>query len=142
MQITAPIIVVDDDLDDHYILSEIGERLGYHNRMIFFRSGKEVVQYLRTAPQKPFIILCDINMPQMNGLELRRVIDSDDELRRKSIPFVFFSTAASDQQITEAYDHTVQGFFLKETGFEETAKTLKMILDYWSKCLHPKIKNE
>jgi CheY-like chemotaxis protein len=138
MQSSAPIIIVDDDMDDHFILSEIGQRLGIRNRLVFFRSGSEVLQYLKTTAQKPFIILCDINMPQMDGLELRRIIDSDDELRKKSVPFLFFSTAASAHQISEAYDLTVQGFFIKESGFEETAKTLKLILDYWSKCLHPK----
>lgn len=134
----APIIVIDDDPDDHYIISEIGDRLGIKNRLVFFRSGKDMIHYLRTTAEKPFIILCDINMPHMNGLELRRIIDNDDELRKKSIPFLFFSTAASDQQISEAYDLTVQGFFIKESGFEETTKTLKLILDYWSRCLHPK----
>jgi CheY-like chemotaxis protein len=132
------IIVVDDDTDDHYIISEIGERLGIKNRLMFFRSGKDLIQHLRSAPQKPFLILCDINMPLMSGLELRKIINNDDELRRKSIPFLFFSTAASDAQIDEAYDMTVQGIFIKESNFEETAKTFKLILDYWGKCLHPK----
>jgi CheY-like chemotaxis protein len=138
MQSSAPIIIVDDDMDDHFILSEIGTRLGIKNRLVFFRSGSDVLQYLRTTTQKPFIILCDINMPQMDGLELRRIIDGDEVLRKKSVPFLFFSTAASTHQVSEAYDLTVQGFFIKESGFEETAKTLKLILDYWSKCLHPK----
>jgi CheY-like chemotaxis protein len=128
---------VDDDTDDHFIIEEIINRLSLKNRLLFYRSGKEVLDYLRTTSDKPFLILSDINMPQMTGMELRKRIDADESLRKKSIPFIFFSTAASDQQVDEAYDLTVQGFFLKASGFEESAETLKLVVDYWKKCLHP-----
>jgi CheY-like chemotaxis protein len=78
-----------------------------------------------------------MNMPRMSGLELRRRINEDEILRRKSIPFVFFTTAASKQQVEEAYDLTVQGFFIKEPSFIETQRTFKLILEYWDKCKHP-----
>lgn len=132
-----PIVIVDDDTDDHYIIKKIKERIGFENELIFFPDGKQVLEYLQTTKQKPFIILCDINMPVKNGLELRREIDKDEHLRKKSIPFVFFSTAATRAQVEEAYNLTVQGFFLKEQSFIETERTLKLILDYWDKCKHP-----
>jgi CheY-like chemotaxis protein len=137
MHTKYPIIIVDDDLDDHFIFREIAERLKLTDELIFFRNGSEVLPYLRTTTQKPFIIICDMNMPTMDGLELRRQINKDDFLRKKSIPFVFFTTAASTQQVQEAYDLTVQGFFLKESSFFETEKTFKLILEYWEKCKHP-----
>ena len=73
----------------------------------------------------------------MNGIDLRKEINEDPALREKSIPFVFFSTAASPDQIRKAYDLTVQGFFIKQPTFAETEDTLKCILTYWSKCKHP-----
>jgi CheY-like chemotaxis protein len=137
MNSLGPIIIVDDDTDDHFILNEIADKIKLMNELIFFRNAGDVLTYLRTTLQKPFLIFCDINMPQMDGLELRRQIDSDELLRRKSIPFVFFTTAASKQQIAEAYELTVQGFFLKESNFSESEATFKLIIDYWSKCKHP-----
>jgi CheY-like chemotaxis protein len=137
MNTTEPIIIVDDDMDDHFIFREIALKLKLNNELIFFRNGAEVLPYLRTTTQKPFIIFCDMNMPNMDGLELRRRINDDEFLRKKSIPFVFFTTAASKQQVQKAYDLTVQGFFLKESSFIETEKTFQLIIDYWRKCKHP-----
>ncbi|MEO5603965.1 MAG: response regulator [Cyclobacteriaceae bacterium] len=132
-----PIIFIDDDVDDHFIFEEICKNLNLSNHYKFFHNGDAVLQYLRTTTDRPFIIFCDINMPQMNGLQLRKAINEDETLREKSIPFVFFSTAPSNQQIRQAYGLTVQGFFLKEQSFEETKNTFKLILEYWQKCKHP-----
>jgi CheY-like chemotaxis protein len=137
MNTREPIIIVDDDTDDHFIFREIAAKLNLANELLFFRNGLEVLSFLRTTTLKPFIIFCDMNMPQMDGLQLRRQINQEEQLRKKSIPFVFFTTAASKQQIQEAYDLTVQGFFLKESSFIETENTFKLILEYWDKCRHP-----
>jgi CheY-like chemotaxis protein len=132
-----PIVIVDDDLDDHFIFTEISERLKLKNKLKFFRNGNEALHYLRTTSDRPFIIFCDMNMPGMSGLQLRKIIDSDHYLRKKSIPFIFLTTSASVGQVSDAYDLTVQGFFLKGSGFMQMEKTFSMILEYWDKCLHP-----
>jgi CheY-like chemotaxis protein len=132
-----PIIIVDDDLDDQFLLRKICENLSVSQELLFFDDGREVLKYLRTTPDKPFVIISDINMPVMTGFELRREINKDESLREKSIPFIFFSTAASPSQIREAYNLTVQGFFLKETSISKIESTMKMILEYWGKCKHP-----
>jgi CheY-like chemotaxis protein len=137
MNTLDPIIIVDDDIDDHFIFNEMVCKIKVSNELIFFRKGADVLTYLRTTKQKPFIIFCDINMPEMDGLELRREIHDDEQLRKKSIPFVFFTTAASNHQIDAAYDLTVQGFFLKESTFQDFENTFKLIVEYWSKCKHP-----
>lgn len=137
MNIKGPILIVDDDTDDHFIFQEIASDLQLENKMIFFRSGLEILPYLQTTNDRPFIIFCDINMPGMGGLELRKKINEDEYLKNKSIPFVFFTTAASKEQIREAYNLTVQGFFLKESRFDQTERTFKLVIDYWEKCKHP-----
>jgi CheY-like chemotaxis protein len=137
MSVTGPIIFVEDDEDDLFIYEEICRKLNLPNKLIFFRQGEAAIEYLRRTSDKPFIIFCDINMPEMDGLQMRRQINDEEHLRRKSIPFVFFSTAATDQQVAMAYDLTVQGFFIKESNFVEVESNIKMIVDYWSKCKHP-----
>ena len=132
-----PIIFLDDDADDHFIFTEICKKLELRNELKFFSHGEDLLAYLRSTYDKPFIIFCDINMPHMSGLKVRRNINQDKALREKSIPFVFFSTAASPEQIKEAYHLTVQGFFLKEPTFAETEETFRLILQYWQKCKHP-----
>jgi CheY-like chemotaxis protein len=137
MSLKGPIIFVDDDTDDQFIYEEICQKLGLLNKLKFFNNGELVLTYLRETKDKPFIIFCDINMPEMNGLQLRRKINEEEKLRRKSIPFIFFSTAATGAQVDLAYDLMVQGFFIKEQDFTSAQATFKMIVDYWSKCRHP-----
>jgi CheY-like chemotaxis protein len=132
-----PIVIVDDDFDDHFIYNEIAERLGLKNKLKFFRNGTDALQYLRTTSDCPFIIFCDMNMPVMSGLQFRKIINAEEYLRKKSIPFIFLTTSASAAQVNEAYDLTVQGFFLKGSGFTQMEKTFSMIVEYWDRCLHP-----
>jgi CheY-like chemotaxis protein len=136
-KITAPILLVDDDEDDHAIFKEICIELGLVDRIVFFRNGFELLDFLKYATVSPFIILCDINMPRMDGLQLRAVLNQDENLRRKSIPFIFLSTSATESQVSVAYDLTVQGFFIKGNSYEETKKKFERILLYWSDCQHP-----
>lgn len=137
MVIDDPIVIVEDDADDQYFIRTIFEKLGVTAELRFFEDGLSALTYLETATSKTFLILCDINMPVMNGLELRRKIQENIELRKKSIPFVFLSTAARPREVEEAYDLTVQGFFVKASQLTEMEKSLELILQYWMNCKHP-----
>lgn len=135
--IPDPLLIVEDDADDQYFIRTICDKLGVSSELIFVDDGLKALNYLQTTQNKTFLILCDINMPVMNGLELRRKIQEDEELRKKSIPFIFLSTAARPKEVEEAYDLTVQGFFLKASQLSEMEKTLDLILNYWLRCKHP-----
>jgi CheY-like chemotaxis protein len=137
MAIRGPIVIVDDDDDDHYILKRVCEKLGVETPIVFFSDGKRLLEYLKTTSERPFIILCDVNMPVMNGLELKRSIDSEESLRKKGIPFIFFSTSAMSSIVREAFSMSVQGFFLKAQSLDELEKTLSVIFNYWQMCEHP-----
>ncbi len=141
MSRTGPIIIVDDDKDDHAILADVLRTLKISNKVKFYEQASDVLHYLRTTTDNPFIIICDINLPLMNGLELRREINSDDFLRRKSIPFVFLTTSPDHRTIAEAYELMVQGFFIKKDSFGEIKASLQMIFTYWVECLHPNSTN-
>lgn len=135
---SGPILIVEDDIDDQEIYLEILNQLGIDNKLIFFPLASKALEYLKTTIEKPFVILCDINLPVMNGIEFKQHIDYDPYLRNKSIPFIFFSTSAERSQVNKAYTElTVQGFFKKESSIEEIAKSLSVILAYWELCKHP-----
>jgi CheY-like chemotaxis protein len=138
MAISRPIVIVDDDDDDHFILKRVFEKLGNERPLLFFNDGRKVVQYLKENKERPFLILSDVNMPIMNGMELKRVIDSDLELKKIAIPFIFFSTSAMTSLVREAFEMSAQGFFIKGQNLEEMEQTLKIILDYWTKCEFPR----
>jgi CheY-like chemotaxis protein len=135
--IPAPIVIVEDDLDDQFLMQKIFERIGANIELIFFNNGREAFSYLKATERDTFLILCDINMPVMNGLELRAQINADESLRRKSIPFIFLSTATRESDIQQAYDMTVQGFFRKENSLEKMQEVIFSIVKYWNKSQHP-----
>jgi CheY-like chemotaxis protein len=136
----GPIVVLEDDLDDQGILEDILKELGVSNKSVWFTNGPDAFHYLKTTEEQPFIIFSDVNLPGQNGIEFKRQIDNDKELRKKSIPFVFFSTSVNKNAVNEAYTKmTVQGFFKKSDKYEEIKRTVKLILDYWFLCKHPNI---
>jgi CheY-like chemotaxis protein len=133
----GPILIVEDDEDDQHVYGNVISTLNKKNEVVFFSEGQQLLDYLSVTVQKPFLILCDVNLPEMTGLELRRKINENDFLRRKSIPFIFFSTSENRAAVKEAYDLTVQGYFVKDAQYDEIVRQLKLILDYWTSCLHP-----
>jgi DNA-binding NarL/FixJ family response regulator len=137
MYAEQPIVIIDDDPDDLGLIKEVCKLLKIPNRIILFNDAEGVLNYLAQEKDHPFLILCDINMPKMNGLELREIIYNNDELNAKAIPFVFLSTAASQSQVDAAYRLTVQGYFEKGSSFDRLQNKLKLIFEYWKECKHP-----
>ena len=133
----GPIIVVDDDHEDHLIIQDAFREVLVDQRLILFDRATDFLEFLRTTAEQPFIIFCDINMPGMNGIEMRNEIVTDPYLRETSIPFVFYSTAANPQQIRMAYELTVQGFFQKPASYSELVEMLRLIVKYWKVSRHP-----
>jgi CheY-like chemotaxis protein len=135
---TGPILIVEDDIDDQEFIKQLLVEIGVNNELVVFDRCEEAFSYLLTTDQQPFFIICDINLPRMNGLELKIVIDDDEELRQKSIPFIFFSTAATTPIVNKAYSKTsIQGFFQKSSSLEECKEALSAMVKYWSLSMHP-----
>ena len=133
----GPIIIIEDDLDDQDILTEIFQELNYKNEIIFFKEGEKALEYLTDTTIEPFIIFSDINMPRLNGMELRAKVHENEDLRIKSIPYLFFSTSAEQQHVIDAYSKSIQGFFVKPKAYSEIKETIKTIVEYWQKCVSP-----
>jgi CheY-like chemotaxis protein len=135
---SGPIIIVEDDIDDKELLEDIFHDLNIPNRLNWFRKSGEAFTYLKTTTDQPFLIFSDVNLPVENGIEFKRRIDSDPYLRQKSIPFVFYSTSADQKTVNTAYTElTVQGFFQKESTYDEIKNCIEIIIRYWQKCKHP-----
>ena len=137
MAINGPIISIEDDEDDQLLIEIAVKTLKISNELHFFPNGQEALDYLETTAEKPLLILCDVNMPLMNGLELRKRINENEYLRRKSIPFIFLTTRPSQEDVQIAYDQTVQGFYEKPVQYKELQKQISLIVEYWQNCLHP-----
>ncbi len=134
----TPIMYIDDDNDDVEIFRHVLAALNFSHPIISFWNGKEALLYLQSEKINPFLIFCDINMPVMNGFELREEISKDPKLNLACIPFLFYSTSAEKKYVDKAYELTVQGYFKKLSNDAEIKEQLKRIIDYWRDCKHPK----
>ncbi|GAC1384084.1 MAG: response regulator [Ginsengibacter sp.] len=134
----GPVIVIEDDIDDQEILTEVFKKLDYGNEVIFFSDGHAALDYLNKTDIVPFLILSDINLPKLSGFELRDKIRIDEKLDVKCIPYLFFTTASNQKVVIEAYSKSVQGFFIKPNKVSELENTIRIIMDYWKCCVSPK----
>jgi CheY-like chemotaxis protein len=137
MNKTGAIIIIEDDTGDQIILEEIFEELNYENQIIFFEDSEEALEFLQNTKIEPFLVLSDINMPKLNGMELREKIFNNEDLRQKSIPYLFFSTSAEQEHVVDAYSRSVQGFFIKSNNYKEIKNTIVKIVEYWQDCESP-----
>lgn len=132
----GPIIIIEDDQDDQDVYRESIEAIGVQNEIRFFDSGRDALDYLLTTEEQPFIILSDINMPGMNGLELKKQIQDDPYLCTKGIPFVFISTNATNVSVRHAHALSVQGYFEKPHSINAIKEMLRTLFTYWELCKH------
>ncbi len=133
----GPIIIIEDDMEDQDILSSVFKALDCKNEIIFFNEGEKALEYLINTDIEPFIIFSDINMPRLSGIELRAKIHENEDLRLKSIPYLFFSTSAEQRHVIDAYSKSIQGFFIKPTSYQGIKDVIKTILTYWETCVSP-----
>lgn len=136
MRRKGPIVVVDDDADDQYLYKQVFENLHVENEVISFYDGTDALKYLTETSEEPFLILCDINMPKMSGLELREEICKRPDLINKNTPFIFLSTSARQGDMERASELYTHGFFVKEVSYQKHEKTLRRIVEYWNNCTY------
>ena len=134
---SGPIIIIEDDKDDQELLSEIFSELKIPNILRFFNSCLQAFDYLLTTMERPFLIISDINLPAMTGLELCQRIYQHESLKKKTIPFIFLTTTNDQLVISQAYEMYVQGFFVKPSSIHELKETIRMIVEYWKFSRHP-----
>ncbi len=138
----GPIIIIEDDQDDQDILNAIFKELNYKNKLIFFGDSEDALEYLIKTDIEPFLVISDINMPKLSGFELREKVLNNEDLRLKSIPYLFFSTSAEQKHVIDAYSRSIQGFFIKPKTYDELKQMMMKIVEYWQECESPNyIKN-
>jgi CheY-like chemotaxis protein len=122
------ILLVEDDEVDVKALKWAFDKLKVANPLVIARDGIEALDLLRDLP-RPYLIITDINMPRMNGIELLRKIRQSPELR-DSIVFVL-TTSNDEQDKIDAYDLNVAGYMLKTDMGTSFSRAISLIDNYW-----------
>jgi len=134
------IFIVDLDTDDRDMIKDIAAELKLPNVLKFFSSGRELIDHLAKTTEPPFIILCEVNLPTLDGFDLRKHLLVSANKKFHSVPFIFFSNKASNAQIQKAYDLSAHGFFLKPATYREMVSSFKVMIQYWQiSCMPEKV---
>ena len=133
----GPILYVGGDPDDRFLVEQALGEIGCSSEVINFDNGYELVDYLRETENRPFFILCDLHIPRITGLELKELINSDENLKKRSIPFIFLSESINPKDVDDAYMSLVQGFYAKPSNYEDLKDQLSAICNYWARAVLP-----
>ena len=139
---TLNVLLVEDDEVDVMNVKRAFKRNNITNPLYVAFNGLEALEMLRgdngdspQIPQQRRIILLDLNMPRMGGLEFLQELRSDSKLR--SIPVIILTTSDEDKDRIEAYKLNVAGYLLKPVKFSQFAEAMATLNKYWSLCEIP-----
>jgi len=136
-KLKGQIILIDDEQYEEDFLNNCLAELDYDVEVKYFGTATEAFAYLKSSKEDTFLVISDMHMPGMSGIELKEKIDSDPDTKLKSIPFVFATTAPTKEGIIQAYKHNIQGFFKKPVDLNDLKSVISVIVRYWSINLHP-----
>ena len=126
------ILLVEDDEVDVMNVRRAFERNNVSNPLFVAGNGLEALEMLRdgTVPRERRLILLDLNMPKMNGIEFLQALRSDPELA--SAPVVVLTTSNDDQDKIDAYNLNVAGYLLKPVTFSNFCERMTTLNKYWT----------
>ncbi|NJK58579.1 MAG: response regulator [Pleurocapsa sp. SU_5_0] len=135
------ILLVEDDEVDIMNVQRAFKKYKITNPLYVAGNGVEALAMLRSSEQYPQVpktrrlILLDLNMPKMNGLEFLQELRQDQELKRT--PVIVLTTSDEDKDRIEAYNLNVAGYILKPVTFNNFAEVMVALNKYWALCEMP-----
>jgi len=126
MSNSKPILLIEDDNVDVMIVERAFKDLKVTNQLVNVANGEEALEFLKTeSNKKPCIILLDLNMPKMNGIEFLKILKADEAL--KKIPVVVMTTSRAEQDLVESFRLGAAGYMVKSIDYRQFAETIMAI---------------
>jgi len=131
MRNRKPILLVEDDRIDAISVQRALNDLKVLNQLIIRENGEEALEYLRDENNaKPAIILLDLNMPRMNGIEFLEIAKTDEDL--KKYPVIVLTTSDGEWEKILAFDLGVAGYMVKPVDYKQFVEVVRIIDLYWT----------
>lgn len=129
--INKPIFLIEDDQVDTMVVRRALKELHVANRLEHVENGEEALAYLRDpARERPCLILLDLNMPVMNGIEFLQAAKADPELKR--MPVVVLTTSDEQKDKVESFELGVAGYMRKPVDYQQFVEIIRTIDAYWT----------
>ncbi|MBI5101382.1 MAG: response regulator [Nitrospirae bacterium] len=125
------VLIIDDDENDIIITKRVLSKAGGGIRTDVARSGEAGLEFLRSATERPALVLLDLKMPGMNGFETIREIRADTRL--KNIPVVVLTSSTLESDMTEAYASGADYFLHKAFDISQFTGDIRHLLERWLK---------
>ncbi len=132
MRNLKPILLVEDDSVDAMTVRRAFKDLKVMNKLVHVLNGEEALNHLRAERNggMPCIILLDLNMPRMNGVEFLKIVKADDVL--KLIPAVVFTTSQEDRDVIESFRLGIAGYIVKPVDYKKFVEAMRTVDLYWT----------
>ncbi len=132
MHAIKPVLLAEDDEVDQQAMKRCFKELHIKNDLVVTNNGEEALTYLRNGGKrdKPCLILLDLKMPKMDGIEFLREVKRDAKL--KAIPVVVLTTSGLERDKTESFDLGVAGYMLKPPEHLKLVDIVRTIDLYWT----------
>ncbi len=124
------ILLIEDDAIEVMKFNRVLKSLELNHRIIEANNGEDAVDILKSKEIIPDIIVLDLNMPKLNGIEFLTILKIDDVL--KYIPAIILTTSNNHRDVMECYKIGVAGYILKPLKYDDYVDRIKKIIDYWS----------
>ena len=131
MRSSRPILLVEDDDVDAMTVTRALKELKVTNELVRRCNGEEALEYLKDPKSiKPCVIVLDLNMPRMNGLEFLKIAKADEEF--KKIPVIVLTTSREDRDMIESFRLSVAGYILKLVDYKKFVEAVRIVDLYWT----------
>jgi CheY-like chemotaxis protein len=124
------ILLIEDDAIEVMKFNRVVKTLNLNHKIIEANNGEEALEILRIKEVIPDIILLDLNMPKLNGLDFLRILKNDEIL--KFIPSIMLTTSSNHKDLLECYKVGIAGYLLKPLKYDDYMERINKLLDYWS----------
>jgi len=131
MKNLKPVLLVEDDSVDAMTVSRAFKDLKIANQLVIRLNGEEALDYLRgNGNEKPCVILLDLNMPKMNGIEFLKIAKADKDM--KKIPVIVLTTSKDDQDKINSFEFSVAGYIVKPVDYTKFVEAMRILEMYWT----------
>tara|TARA_R110002049_G_scaffold308910_1_gene514814 strand:- start:1786 stop:2199 length:414 start_codon:yes stop_codon:yes gene_type:complete len=124
------ILFIEDDVVETMKMNRTVNKLETSYNIQEAKNGEQALQLLKIKDKLPDIILLDLNMPKINGIEFLKILKSDETL--KYIPTIILTTSSNRKDVLECYKIGIAGYILKPLKYEDYVSKLEKVLAYWS----------